>query len=105
MEYSGLPADWIGSHGELASNQDYEKPFVQFETIRFQKLEAFDTVAEGDVINGGDKKRQTGDILTWIYYGKSIGSLHIVLALALVITTVFAVNFQGTKLATTVQLL
>lgn len=96
MEYHGAPASWINSHNDLAISQDYEIPEVQLASIPQQKVEASIEVAERTVPISEDRSRQTGDVTTWIYYGKSIGGLLIVSAVSLVVAAVVSQNFQGT---------
>jgi hypothetical protein len=96
LEYKGPPASWISSHDELTDDQDYETPEIQSNAFVPQKLEADVTVEEAKTQSGNDDMaRQTGDISTWIYYGKSIGTLLIILVFALIVTAVFAQNFQS----------
>jgi hypothetical protein len=96
LEYNGPPAQWIRSHDGLAGDQDYETPEIQSTALSPQKLEADVTVEKVNVQKSNeDTTRQTGDISTWIYYGKSIGSLLIILAFALMVIAIFTQNFQS----------
>lgn len=96
MEYHGAPASWISSHNDLASCQDYDIPEVQFANNLRHKEGAFVDVAERVVPTSTDQSRQTGDVTTWLYYGKSVGSRLILSAVSLIVAAVFCQNFQGT---------
>ncbi|RDI88468.1 hypothetical protein Vi05172_g1477 [Venturia inaequalis] len=95
MEYHGAPASWISSHNDLASCQDYDIPEVQFANNPQHKEDAFVDVVERVVPTSTDQSRQTGDVTTWLYYGKSIGSPLILSAVSLIVAAVFCQNFQG----------
>lgn len=96
MEYNGPPAQWISSHDGLAGDQDYELPEIQSTALSSQKLEADVIVEKANIQKSNeDTTRQTGDISTWTYYGKSIGSLLIILAFALMVIAIFTQNFQS----------
>jgi hypothetical protein len=97
LNYIGAPEEWLRLHREASGEIEASDEPSSNASIpgKMGKMQEFGKALVAADQSTETVKRQVGDWGVWVYYGKAIGILSILAAVACVIVTVFTSNFPS----------